>query len=989
LGLTAQPTPLPTPTPIAPDFPLTAPTPSASPLDLVAMTPPPTPPSDFAASVGPFPDLDVMAIEVTQGIQDLNNNMPLVAGRRTYARVYLDVIGANELAHSYGALEARRDGQQIGWIWPENGPITAIANGGNRLELNDSLYFRLPHAWLDGTVKLTAFVYSHQVEFAWSKEAQWQNNFEVETVTFHEAQPLDIHLATLHLHRSFHPTDVVREYVPTVGGELDLANASANDTARILAGLRRYHPISELTFDVFPIPIRPLEHDSGDEWDLGDCSTTVVSDDATVTLADWRPLMDEENQADVVVDAYTEPDNDTIWVMDRTIEVTNFYAREDGSASVFGSMTGSGPAPIPGAPAYVNGCPNPNDESWEPNSTLAEWRALYDWADVREFFVGLVDPSLPTRWGGLASTLDTAWVKMNPNTGPDWYLGGASTLAHEVGHLGGLNHVSCKDDDDDGVPDELIGGPIDPTHPQEHRFPACSLAEVRDYGYYGFDAYHDLFGLAEPKVISNDPDAGWEDTAYPLLSYQGPKWIDPYHYCLLLAYYGVPCDADGLDEPFDPPTNADDFWQPTGHGDPPPDPGLPLLLVSGSIDRDGSNATLDGQLTIDEPTTALLEQLDRQAFVADEDVVARLVVSDADGAILFEAPIADRSSVHGTVGRFGIKMLVPVAPDAVLVEVVDPSGRTTEGITLHHEGFERVSRFMTGPDISDVDDLVGACCSIDVDGVDADTLRSTLLYSPDGEHWQVIGTASGTEVPLDEDVVDALPGSEEGRLRIIVSDGVRTTSATSETAVRVPNRAPVAWIDSPAVPTSFPLGGRITLSGAGQDKEDRAMPDEQLAWSSSIDGALGTGPEIMTRGLSVGRHTIRLTATDADGATAEASIELVVDGSVVAAAPPAELEAAVAGILDRFGSGGDPSPIVAIDPVSESIPMPVLIAVTLVLLGAGATSVWIRVSQPHVAGAGGPAIIGGFKSLSGMGAEHDVGEAPEPPDEPTAPTRSG
>jgi hypothetical protein len=406
-----------------------------TPLSLIVVTPPPTPPSGIAASVGPFPDLDVLAIEVTQGIQDLNNNMPLVAGRRTFARVYLDVIGADELAHTYGALEARRGGQQIGWIWPENGPITATANGGNRLDLNDSLYFRLPHAWLDGTVKLTAFVYSHQVEFPWTKEAQWQNNFEEETVAFHEAEPLDIHLVTLHLHRSFHPSDVVREYVPTVGGELGIALDSANDTARILAGLRRYHPISELIFDVFPVVIHPLDHGNDDEWDLGDCSTTVVDGVGTVHLADWQPLMDEDTETQVTVDQYTVPDNDTIWVMDREIDVSHFYPNEDGTASVFGSMSGSGPAPFAGAPAFVDGCPNPNGESGQPNSTVGLHRIWYDWDETREFFVGLVDPSLPTRWGGLASSYDTAWVKMNPNTNPDWYLGGASTLAHEVGHL--------------------------------------------------------------------------------------------------------------------------------------------------------------------------------------------------------------------------------------------------------------------------------------------------------------------------------------------------------------------------------------------------------------------------------------------------------------------------------------------------------------------------------------------------------------------------
>jgi hypothetical protein len=224
---------------------------------------------------------------------------------------------------------------------------------------------------------------------------------------------------------------------------------------------------------------------------------------------------------------------------------------------------------------------------------------------------------------------------------------------------------------------------------------------------------------------------------------------------------------------------------------------------------------------------------------------------------------------------------------------------------------------------------------------------------------------------------------------MVVSNGAATATSESDIGVRVPNRAPVAWIDSPAVPMTYPLGGRVTISGAAQDAEDRGVPDAAMTWSSSIDGPLGTGPEVMTRGLSAGTHTITLEAVDTDGAVGSASIELTVDGSVVEASPPRALETAIAGILDHYASGLDPSAAFEATPAADAgIPIPVLLSVGLVLLAVGGTSVWIRVAQPHpsgaAAGGAGPAR---FREASGLKVEQDVIEAP--PDEPSPPRATG
>ncbi len=71
-----------------------------------------------------------------------------------------------------------------------------------------------------------------------------------------------------------------------------------------------------------------------------------------------------------------------------------------------------------------------------------------------------------------------------------------------------------------------------------------------------------------------------------------------------------------------------------------------------------------------------------------------------------------------------------------------------------------------------------------------------------------------------------------------------------------------------------PIGSLVVLTGQAYDPEDRTIPDAGLAWRSSLDGGLGSGPEIPLRDLTAGKHVITLTATDSAGKTAEATIEI-------------------------------------------------------------------------------------------------------------------
>ena len=66
----------------------------------------------------------------------------------------------------------------------------------------------------------------------------------------------------------------------------------------------------------------------------------------------------------------------------------------------------------------------------------------------------------------------------------------------------------------------------------------------------------------------------------------------------------------------------------------------------------------------------------------------------------------------------------------------------------------------------------------------------------------------------------------------------------------------------------------IILSAEAQDIEDGPLSGDSVVWTSSLDGALGTGSELVVGELSPGLHQITVTATDSDGNQSTASFDL-------------------------------------------------------------------------------------------------------------------
>jgi hypothetical protein len=119
-----------------------------------------------------------------------------------------------------------------------------------------------------------------------------------------------------------------------------------------------------------------------------------------------------------------------------------------------------------------------------------------------------------------------------------------------------------------------------------------------------------------------------------------------------------------------------------------------------------------------------------------------------------------------------------------------------------------------------------------------------------------------------------LAGSDAGRLRVLVSDGVNTAWGDSEGSFHVPYKAPAVRIVNPMTGQTYLDAQPVILVGEAFDREDGFLKGTALVWLSSLDGVLGLGTSVAVTKLSAGEHIITLRATDSDALTGTASITL-------------------------------------------------------------------------------------------------------------------
>ena len=137
----------------------------------------------------------------------------------------------------------------------------------------------------------------------------------------------------------------------------------------------------------------------------------------------------------------------------------------------------------------------------------------------------------------------------------------------------------------------------------------------------------------------------------------------------------------------------------------------------------------------------------------------------------------------------------------------------------------------------------------------ADGCLAALAYSNDGATWTPVSLA-GTDGAISVDM-DPLPGGDTCLFELIATDGFATNRLRCDPFVVAP-KGWVLWILAPAPDGIIESGEVVPLAAQAYHLEERRPGLEDIHWTSSVDGALGTGARVLAT-LTSGRH--RITAT--------------------------------------------------------------------------------------------------------------------------------
>ncbi len=769
-----------------------------------------------------LPDLRVAGVEVTQGVQNLDNDMPLIAGRATMVRVFVEDLNGKGAKDVTARLQVYRicpgpgcpidnitlspgeSARPLGELLPLNRDgtiqskltrtIDVPEKGFRRNQLGPfgSLWFHLPPEWRNfpGRLKLEVEVNPDNDPAEFRSD---NNRFELE-IRLLESRPLRIRVVPVHLHDS--------------NSEETLQTCADEGTWRTFSYLYRYLPVATLDVSCRTAPLYPAGHEEGTEWDMSD------PEDCIDVLSRLQWLRSQEDLSDS-------------WhylglVLPKTIPCNNWRGAAGGKRVSWVSMRERSVE---------------THEAWSGNGRNLAHEIAHNRGSPHVLCAGNEGPP--------NGTVDPDY----PYPAPD-----------------------CRFSADD--PEGFVGADVyfylwwSTTYSEPRIIPNENVPDEQEARYFP------LMGYKSPKWIDPYTYCRILDTLrkpsadFPLAcDFQNIDRPPATTSLILASASGTAVRIQNNDTPPLPLNSSSK-----------------LLLVSGIVDVGDGAGELQQLALLPSDRVAphvLAEGRESLAQVSIRGGEARFTLRllNDDGSVVNEMPVlverinhppedGDRAA-NGSVSvpdRYAFLEVLAFPDSASVLElydreqdtVVDFRRRSPNPPTVSLQSPGRNERLATGTMVR----WNGR------DG-DGDALRYLLRYSPDGgQQWHVLRMdLAGNSLELDERLLAGLPGSDQGVLEIVANDGFDTAYA-QVTGLRLDDRPPQVQILTPQEGDRFQDdGGRLIFQAQAWDLEDGVLQDEALTWSSDRDGELGQGSQLALDAdeLRPGTHVLRVTARDSAG----------------------------------------------------------------------------------------------------------------------------
>jgi hypothetical protein len=289
------------------------------------------------------------------------------------------------------------------------------------------------------------------------------------------------------------------------------------------------------------------------------------------------------------------------------------------------------------------------------------------------------------------------------------------------------------------------------------------------------------------------------------------------------------------------------------------------LLVGGTISND-DGATLrplyESQGIPDDPDSIDVSSSEYRLRAVDELGVMMWEMAVPVSEIAGDGPLGETSDQQI------FSLVIPKEERMARLEIIDGTDTVLTRLIRSHSAPE-LDILLPQPGTTFPERLHIEWEGFDADG---DSLFYTVLFSANGgETYEVIGL--DLEGQTMDYHVSHLPGTEEGWVKIIATDGVHNTIREIG-PLRIDAKPPQVAITLPGDGASFAAGSLVVLTAAASDPEDGGLTGASLRWTSDRDGELGTGTELALDDLSLGTHRIQVVAQDTDEEKAVAGITI-------------------------------------------------------------------------------------------------------------------